>query len=64
MIQGTQTVALLQPRGVVYLWLIHADVWQKSTQYCRVIILQLKIKKLILKKEKILLGTTWILPKI
>ena len=29
----------------VYLWLIHADVWQKSTQYCKVIILQLKTDK-------------------
>ena len=28
----------------VYLWLIHADVWQKPTQYCKAIILQLKIK--------------------
>ena len=27
----------------VYLWLIHADVWQKLTQYYKVIILQLKI---------------------
>ena len=27
----------------VYLWLIHADVWQKATQYCKAIILQLKI---------------------
>ena len=27
----------------VSLWLIHADVWQKSTQYCKAIILQLKI---------------------
>ena len=27
----------------VYLWLIHAEVWQKSTQYCKAIILQLKI---------------------
>ena len=25
------------------LWLIHADVWQKPTQHCKVIILQLKI---------------------
>ena len=25
----------------VYLWLIHVDVWQKSSQYCKVIILQL-----------------------
>ena len=27
----------------VYLWLIHVDVWQKLTQYCKAIILQLKI---------------------
>ena len=26
----------------VYLWLIHVDVWKKSSQYCKVIILQLK----------------------
>ena len=26
-----------------YLWLIHADIWQKPTQYCKAIILQLKI---------------------
>ena len=25
------------------LWLIHVDVWQKPTQYCKAIILQLKI---------------------
>ena len=29
----------------VYLWIIHVDVWQKLTQYCKVIILQLKINK-------------------
>ena len=29
----------------VYLWLIHADVWQKPIQYCKAIILQLKINK-------------------
>ena len=23
----------------VYLWLIHVDVWQKSTQFCKAIIL-------------------------
>jgi len=28
-----------------YLWLIHAGVWQKPTQYCNEIILQLKINK-------------------
>ena len=27
----------------VYLWLIHADAWQKPTQHCKAIILQLKI---------------------
>ena len=27
----------------VYLWLIHVDVWQEPTQYCKAIILQLKI---------------------
>ena len=26
----------------VYQWLIHVDVWQKSPQYCKVIIGQLK----------------------
>ena len=30
----------------VYLWLIHVDVWQKPTQHCKAIILQLKINKL------------------
>ena len=30
----------------MYLWLIHVDVWQKPTQYCKAIILQLKINKL------------------
>ena len=27
----------------VYLWLIHVDVWQKPTQDCKAIILQLTI---------------------
>ena len=27
----------------VYLWLIHVDVWQKLTQYCKATVLQLKI---------------------
>ena len=26
----------------VYLWLIHVDVWQKSTKFCKAVILQLK----------------------
>ena len=32
----------------VYLWLIHVEVWQKTTKFCKAIILQLK--KLIIKK--------------
>ena len=27
----------------MYPWLIHVGVWQKPTQYCKAIILQLKI---------------------
>ena len=34
----------------VYLWLIHVGAWQKPTQYCTAIILQLKMD--ILKKKK------------
>ena len=36
----------------LYLWLMHVDVWQKPVQYCKAIILQLKINS---KKEDILL---------
>ena len=32
----------------VYLWLIHVDIWQKTTKFCEAIILQLKNK---LKKK-------------
>ena len=28
----------------VYLWLVHVDVWQKTTKFCKAIILQLKNK--------------------
>ena len=28
---------------ILYLWLIHTDAWQKPTQYCKAIILQLKL---------------------
>ena len=31
-----------QVSSYVYLWLIHVDVWQKPTQHCKAIILQLK----------------------
>jgi len=30
----------------VLLWLIHVDVWQRPTQYCKAVILQLKQKML------------------
>ena len=36
----------------VYLWMIHIDVWKKPTQYCKVIILQLKIKTFSEKSER------------
>ena len=29
----------------VYLWPIHVDVWQKQTQYCKAVILLLKINE-------------------
>ena len=34
----------------VYIWLIHVDIWQKPTQHCKVIILQLEI--IFLSKNK------------
>ena len=49
----------------VYLWLIHVDVWQKPSQYCKAIILQLKqinFKIKIIKnkqKKKVL----WLVPQ-
>ena len=64
MTQGVQTVLCDNLEGVgwdgrweggstgmgqyIQLWLIRVDVWQKLTQYCKVIILQLKIN---LKKK-------------
>ena len=35
----------------IYLWPIHVDGWQKPTQYCKAIILQLKINKFLKKYE-------------
>ena len=40
----------------VYLWLIHVDIWQKPTQYCKAIILQLKINKFKFKKNFLRVG--------
>ena len=31
------------PGTHAYLWPIHADVWQQRSQYCKVLILQLKL---------------------
>ena len=36
----------------IYLRLTHVDVWQKPTQHCKAIALQLKISKFFLKKNK------------
>ena len=35
----------------IHLWLIHADVWQKSNQYCKAIINKLKLNIIFLKKR-------------
>jgi len=43
----------------LYLWLIHADVWQKSTKYCKAIILQLKFNYLIFLKKEHLRSAVW-----
>ena len=43
---GREVEGRLRREGTyVYLRLIHVDVWQKPTQYCEMIILQLKINR-------------------
>ena len=43
---GTKVGGRFKREGTyIYLWLIHVDVWQKPTQFCKVIILRLKINK-------------------
>ena len=39
---GREVEAGLGGREHISLWLIHTDVWQKPSQHCKVIILQLK----------------------
>ena len=39
---------VLDRGDIVFLWLIDFGVWQKPSQYCKIIILQLKIE---LKKK-------------
>ena len=47
----------------LYLWLIHADIWQKPTQYCKAIILQLRINKIFLKSSlRTSLVVQWLRP--
>jgi len=53
---GWEVKGRLKREGTcVYLWLIPVDVWQKPTQHCKAITLQLKIKKfkniIVLKKN-------------
>ena len=44
----------------IYLWLIHADVWQKPPQLCKAIILQLKkVKKKIVEQPWDASGEEW-----
>ena len=44
--QGREVGVRFRRKGTyIYLWLIHVDVWHKPTQYCKPIILQLKINK-------------------
>ena len=42
----------------VYLWLIHVDVWQKITKFCKAIILQLKNKVARSGKKKKEIGSS------
>ena len=37
----------------VYLWPTHVDVWQKSIQYCKTVILQLKINTFVFAPSKL-----------
>ena len=41
--EGKEVGGGFRIQGHVHPWPIHVDVWQKSPQYCKVIILQLKL---------------------
>jgi len=47
----------------VYLWLIHVDVWQKPTQQCKAIILQIKINNFLKIKYMITSKKNYKLPR-
>ena len=38
----------------IHLWPIHVHIWQKPTQYCKAIILRLKIKKKNIKHDSLI----------
>ena len=44
-LEGWDGVGGRRDGACVYLWLIHVDIWQKPTQYCKATIIQLKKKK-------------------
>ena len=40
--------------AIVYIWLIHGDIWQKPIQYCKAIVLQLKVNKLMTPQKNLM----------
>jgi len=49
---GWETEGRFRREGTyVYLWLIHDDVREKPTQYCKAIILQLKVNNFFKRKK-------------
>ena len=43
----------------VYLWLIHVELWQKTTKFCKVIVPQLKNKQIFLKEIGLEISHFW-----
>ena len=49
----------------VYLWLSHADIWQKSTQYFKAIIIQFKkIEKIVGEGIQVIISERRMLNKL
>ena len=58
-VMGWKVGGRLKREGTyIYIWLIHVDVWQKPTQQCKAIILQLKINKFLKREKKTISGGT------
>ena len=54
-LEGWDGGGTFKKKGIyLYLWLIHVDIWQKSMQYYKAIILQLKINEF--KKDSSQIG--------